>query len=263
MTETAQHLLAQVRAGWADRTQKLVLADALDEADMHRQAALWRVIAEPWKDEHRLAFADVCEREGDLERAEFVRLQLELTRPVECAAPAFTGKGIVNCEEWNARHPSRNNWCEPCGRRRDHRRREDLLLEEHAWPHWCRQHLSDFEIVPFGHRFQNNIHYRRGFVESLTCTWLGWKKQGRVLREKEPIESIALTTMPQIWAAPPDNDSVSVSDELDDVHVTPVEEPEHILMYLSYTWPCIKFTLPERHQGSGVAMHLTIGQSAR
>src|SRR5262249_44390354 len=73
-----------IRLAPADALPKLVFADYLDETGRPSEAATLRVLAEPDDDGHRLAFADVCEREGDADRVEFVRVQVALATLPDC-----------------------------------------------------------------------------------------------------------------------------------------------------------------------------------
>ncbi|AMV27653.1 hypothetical protein VT84_24850 [Gemmata sp. SH-PL17] len=71
-------LRAAVACAPLERTPRLVYADWLDEHDRPLDGALQRILAEPERDDHRSAYADVCTRIGDGPRAEFVRVQLAL-----------------------------------------------------------------------------------------------------------------------------------------------------------------------------------------
>jgi len=98
---------------------------------------LWQaIIANPDLDGPRQAFHDFLESEGD-PWAEFVRVQNELAQfeSIKCQSPAFTGKGILDCDEWNSRHPDRNNWCWPCRQKKSlsHRERELLSAHRQTW----------------------------------------------------------------------------------------------------------------------------------
>lgn len=85
----------------------------------------------PADDGPRLVYADELERLGECDRAALIRIQCEMVAMdgVECEAPA--SPGLVPCAEWNAKHPSRNNWCKPCKKRDALRRLEWELLA--AW----------------------------------------------------------------------------------------------------------------------------------
>lgn len=90
-----------IRLNPLDSTPRGVLADWLDEHDRHREAALMRVLAWPDDDAMRLQYADVCEAEGDEERAEFVREQIRQNELKQLVAKKIirigtNGHGVPN-----------------------------------------------------------------------------------------------------------------------------------------------------------------------
>jgi uncharacterized protein (TIGR02996 family) len=307
-------LLAAVRADWADRTPKLALADKLQEHGRDREAFKWRVIAEPWDDGHRLAFADACEREADRpcdecdgtgrlygvkrheppncrhcrgglvsallrEWAEFVRAQVELVKPLECEAPAFTGNGVLQCAEWNGRHPDRNNWCEPCASRRDLRRRERELFRN-SGPRWWDPLPGHWRATVEGNsaiETADGIRYEiaRGFVSSISCPWDAWHPHGDAVREHQPVEHVALTTWPDVggeYVEPEryllarvagmqikihdDEAPAATGEEIEEFRLYGLAARCILLPILSRRWPGITFTLPERRPGVGLSFRL-------
>src|SRR5690348_667092 len=94
------------------------------------EAFLQDVLAHPDDDTPRLVYADWLDEHGDPDRAEFIRLQIELAR----------------MEEWDARWP-------------DLKRREKQLLAAHA-----RKWGEGIGRKVYGHEF------RRGFLEVAELT---------------------------------------------------------------------------------------------
>lgn len=84
-------LRAAANANPADAHARLILAECLQEQGRDREAAVERIVAQPWCDEWRLQLADVAEREGNATYAEFVRVQVELGRLPE----EVTGTGFI------------------------------------------------------------------------------------------------------------------------------------------------------------------------
>jgi uncharacterized protein (TIGR02996 family) len=75
------------------------------------------IIAEPDSDDLRLIYADFLEEHGEPERAEFVRVQLELTKAPSCSGLRRSGHGRP---------------CRLCRPFEALRRREGELLEAHG-----------------------------------------------------------------------------------------------------------------------------------
>jgi uncharacterized protein (TIGR02996 family) len=131
------------------------------------------VLEHPDEDGPRLVFADWLEDQGDLDRAEFVRVQCELARlevalahaqagdrPVSGGLPLFAQAQALrqrerelllnSCDAWTAFLPGQFQSCDVSGAA------------------VCKR-LSD-EI----HRRLIHYHFRRGFVEEVTCTLRDW-----------------------------------------------------------------------------------------
>jgi uncharacterized protein (TIGR02996 family) len=118
-----------------------------------REGLLHAVIETPADDAPRLVFSDWLEEHGELDRAEFIRVQCEIAR------------GVADRD-----------------RLAELARREEELWEAHgaAW----------LEEVPKWSR--DKVAFRRGFASGIRCTptqWLG----ARGLTRKAPIESLWVT----------------------------------------------------------------------
>jgi uncharacterized protein (TIGR02996 family) len=124
-------------------------------------ALLAAVCAAPEDDLPRLAFADWLEEQGDLDSAEFIRVQCRLASLPE-DAPARPGLERRE-EELFAANGVR--W------------REEL-------PAWAR---------PFG-QWQSEVrrHFRRGFLADVACTATQWLKGAAKLIDRVPVERLLL-----------------------------------------------------------------------
>ncbi len=123
------------------------------------------VLAHPGDDAPRLVFADWCEDNGEPERAEFVRLQLEM------AARAADGRRARECS-WGGTCCCRSHKLE---------RREAQILD--GTPHFLRVGIP----AAF------SVEFRRGFVESVRCTLAAWQKHGPAVVRAHPVTRAALT----------------------------------------------------------------------
>jgi uncharacterized protein (TIGR02996 family) len=143
--------------------------------DLPEYAALIAAVrADPEDDTLRLAVADWLDERGECERAEFVRVQVEV--------------GRVN----PAQHAVRCN-CKGCQLRR---REDDLLtrLADHfrpavPWSWAVGRHLRSRCDTP-----QSAV--RRGFVEAVTCPADVWLAHGDAIYCREPVTAVTFSTDP-------------------------------------------------------------------
>jgi uncharacterized protein (TIGR02996 family) len=126
------------------------------------------VLDDPDDDGARLRYADRCEELGESERAELVRVQVEI------ASQEDSGLS-VGCNGTGRCGLSPCSWCFL-------RTREQLLLSL---------------VVPRSYRFQ--LECRRGFVESVRLTAADWLAHGDAILAAHPVREVTLTTWPQ-WA---------------------------------------------------------------
>src|SRR5678815_3911516 len=90
------------------------------------------ILADPAADMPRLAYADCLEESGQPERAEFIRVQVELARWGGCNwKTKHVRAGYVECEQWNEflGEGQVMTWCPTCVRNNELRRRERELLD--------------------------------------------------------------------------------------------------------------------------------------
>jgi len=216
LTQDEATFRESLRANPLDRTTRLVYADWLDDRERYLDGALQRVLAQPADDGPRLAYADAAERAGQVERAEFIRVQVELARrgakreAVLAGAEYVPEEGAVpvaglQARERGLKNPDRSAWTESLN---------GWLAVEWAW-------------------------FRRGFIASVTCSAADWLKHADEIRERQPIERVRLVTFPtyewQITNLPPDWPLVDLA----------TEQQRHIALdALEYRYPGIEFKLP-------------------
>ncbi len=140
------------------------------------------VIDCPTDDWSRLVAADWLEEQGQADRAEFIRVQVQLARP-ECCAGAGDGRHCAtDCNDLELRQ------------------REQELLTAHGadWmdaefpPHkdglvWWIDNLLD------DHDAARRVTFRRGFVAEVSCSARDWLTHGPVLVACQPLERVTLT----------------------------------------------------------------------
>jgi uncharacterized protein (TIGR02996 family) len=168
-------------------------------------AILAAVIAEPWCDLHRLAYADWIEERGDDARAEFIRVQCGLARPARCEWEAEDG---APCPRYNARRPDGRLqlWCPTCAAREKalpglrHRERwlltaiREALAAElptsrpgcHAWGLYLERHAGDIDD-------EFTVGFARGFAAVVTLPCAAWLARGPALVRAAPLERVTLS----------------------------------------------------------------------
>jgi uncharacterized protein (TIGR02996 family) len=160
----------------------------MTDLDATGAALLADILANPEDDTVRLVLADWMDEHGDPERAEFIRVQVELARLppklVTCSDMGYPYS--VDCPE-----------CQEDDRREALRRRERSLL---AGP---RPDVYENEVVWFNAgdgtdawRTTFRPRWRRGFVEAVVCRAADWLAHAAALLARHPIREVTLTTLP-------------------------------------------------------------------
>ena len=166
-------------------------------------ALLHTICREPNNTDARLVYADCLEESGDVERAEFIRVQCRLHSPegvrVKC--------GRIRSRPWCS--DPECHWCDL------NRRERDLLAANFGgWtdclpdtlvtkqcPH-CADQQADWETgVVECRRCEctgvvsdpNNIDFRRGFVEQVECSCADWLKHGPAIVLATPVVKVMLS----------------------------------------------------------------------
>lgn len=161
-----------------------------DESDL-----LAAVLANPADDHVRLVYADWLQENGQEDRAEFIRVQVELAQelihPEQCVVPHIESLLRVGYTE-DMRQIQKWRGFEALQRRQG-----ELLSAvgpSFLSPHspFCGVRLSE----PVG------PHYAsapvgllcRGFIESVTCTAADWLAHAEAIRAAQPVTRVTLTT---------------------------------------------------------------------
>jgi uncharacterized protein (TIGR02996 family) len=125
---------------------------------------------------------------GHAERAEFIRVQCELAR---------LNDDSVMCHHPNAKP---GDWCSDsdclkCGRAAALRRRERSLwgaLSPRCWRMPGENFV--FNSVPEFSTTAGTFRIRRGFVESIACSWSAFRAHADAIRKATPLRRVRLTT---------------------------------------------------------------------
>lgn len=182
-------------------------------------AFLSTIVDRPDDDHPRLLMADWLEEQGQGERSEFIRVQVELAKR-DLSACTRCG------DPWNSQvrlnsFPVPLAWCARCnieGPPRPDvdfdavlRRRERELARKHgvrwaALPFRTRAEVEAAKRTPIGccNRHADYLacdcltqagdyEFRRGFVESVTCSWADWNRHADALLAAAPIVEVTLT----------------------------------------------------------------------
>lgn len=179
-----------------------------------REALLAAVIREPLDDTPRLVFADWLDEHGEPEQAEFIRLQIELTKPhprgLKAPQPNLIGARTREFHRWG----KRSGW----GKRQESlRRREQELLDGN--PTWGRPLAVIFHpdnplpYVEYGHSGCVNLErgdkilwsWSRGFPSRVTLPDLAaWERRGaEIVRAAPVVEIVVADITPDEFASHP------------------------------------------------------------
>lgn len=151
------------------------------------RAMLAAVCADPGDDTVRLAYADWLDERGqpgDADRAEFIRVQVELAR--------LGGCDPVCSHEFGHRDDCRLGF--RAGRL--HNRERQLLNDPHP--------VGNFRIYPNRMGWSEdlrqwaNVEFRRGFVEAVTCAVDDWWEHRDGLRRRHPVTTVRLRSAYQM-----------------------------------------------------------------
>lgn len=153
---------------------------------MTTEAAFLAAIIENSQDDSpRLIFADWLEEQGQVERAEFIRIQCRITAP--WSEDTWSGEcWQCNCRRRGTQHtngPCRcsREWKELCRRERE--------LSHHGYPQmgwlWAGEILQSIPGAAW--------IFRRGFIAEITCTAAAFAQYGAEIRRSQPVEKVTLT----------------------------------------------------------------------
>lgn len=137
-----------------------------------RDALLQCVLDAPDEDGPRLVLADFLEEAGEVDRGEFIRVQIRLAgldHDVTFGTLCVDGQ------------------CQRCDEQATLRRRErELLVHRLTWlPPACMALESQ--------RAGDACQWRRGFVESIACTLGDWLEHGPAVVQCQPVREVRVT----------------------------------------------------------------------
>ena len=214
---------------------------------MNEQAFIDAILASPEDDAPRLIYADWLDEQGQSERAEFIKVQIEL-------ASWKDGEHCPVCSQhWKWRVGAGHSEWSDCGNGhrwssqtyRDLRRREEeLWLAGRAY--WTR----DFPGA-LGDATNSTRSWRRGFVASVTCTAADWLQHAGNCFPREGVDPPDPPTIPgTILACQPIREVTLTTWPMEDGHrgrEWPME-----LSTLKRRWPRIeKWNLPTQYAPLG------------
>lgn len=144
-----------------------------------RAALLRRILDDPQDDGVRLVYADALEEAGELERSEFIRVQLEIAE-VEPKLDHNLKRMVT--------HPRDKCWCVLCGewRRWEQLRRREAELLTANYQKWCvvppytTHGLADTlevlctDLRPYNPAGTARFRFRRGFVSEIRLPLAAW-----------------------------------------------------------------------------------------
>jgi len=155
------------------------------------QKLLSAVLENPADDGPRLVYADWCEERGELDRATFIRVQIELASlPPEAEDEFYTPKGYL---VWSQRRVlGRRQWRELVQVASG----EWFLPLRYTWGDGLREDRGLLLADGYADD-EKGIEYvvRRGFVQSLQCRAEFWLTHADAITSQHPVEKVRLTTI--------------------------------------------------------------------
>jgi uncharacterized protein (TIGR02996 family) len=160
----------------------------LDRTGRHLLRA---VIDNPGEDLPRLVYADWLQENGQAERAEFVRVQVELAAlpPEPVPVHGDESRPILAAVARRLRRSTDPHYVA----RQVLRFRERALLSAH-WQNWCWP--ADVMWGAMGTRagdWWEHFTFTRGFVSHVTCSCADWLAHGPAVVRSHPVEVVTLS----------------------------------------------------------------------
>lgn len=221
------------------------------------EALLAAILANPGEDVPRLVYADCIEEQGQRERAEFIRVQVEIENGLPCEwINESWNRDRLDCAAWNKRVAEGRitTTCKSCRRFDELCRRERELLGNHIeWAEslariWHPDSLRSCN--EYGHsgcwdRIRGGIiawKWLRGFIGSIELPWDDWRTHAAAILAAQPVTQVTLTTRPSYR-------EMEKLSEITGCDWRPGDESEWWIRVLVHYWPRITFSLPS---GAGV-----------
>lgn len=203
-------------------------------------ALLRTVAAEPEEDSPRLVFADWCQENGQWDRAEFIRLEIEIARS-PLIGTRENGYKVVITKEYVDAVKQRDGLL----RKRPHGKTNRTMWKVGV-PSWLKK-----------------PQFVRGFIGVGRCEWLPWAGNADAILKYIPLRKVTLLDFPPIqWKRIPALEDTSQEMRLcgpltwgscGDWFDVPIEEDPYKFL-LGKRWPGITFDLPpdvgSRHVGT-------------
>lgn len=227
-------------------------------------ALLAAILADPADDTARLVYADWLEENDQPERAEFIRVQVELARlepwhfPSDCTLP-ITSPHYGQCEECKRWSGAKETLC---------RRERELIYGvpkpgSYNWDGWVPKGFG-LDYPAGTERLGHRATLSRGFVSALACTWDAWRTHADAITRAQPIERVTLTTAPdptplrsRLRKMPDGREKV---EEISGRYANQIYRPNAMELYLtrllSACWPRIAFEIrPTVGQNDGPGIY--------
>lgn len=240
-----------------------IAVDAAEESDDPRfeQVMMKLICATPDDDGPRLRLAHWLETHGDKERAEFVRVQIELAKrqrePNRLTGMERVGRNFAEHTEVAMirafADDKRPCDCEMCLERRE---RELLDAYKSTWLLREAQVDCTFDSTSSCERIMEGFRFVRGFAEELTCTADDFLQHADALRAATPLRRVKLTTPlrfdvntynHQQWGIRGDPKSSWFSD--DEIANATLQGDTFSRILLRLRFPGIEFELPDFGDG--------------
>ncbi len=150
-----------------------------------RAGLLADIVENPGDDVPRLVFADWLADNGDDERAEFIRVQIEHAAMERAAMPE-----AVRCMCLGS---GRCRVCQLCSRQYDLLHSFQSPPPEYPRPAGTRVHARYAwagVVANLDDPHETAWKFRRGFVSEIRCTLTDWLEQGKAICAAQPIERV-------------------------------------------------------------------------
>ncbi len=237
-------------------------------------ALLRAILVQPDEDTPRLVYADWLQENGEPERAEYIRLQVQLARQNRTWCPAGhlwlkVDKGPhsapgTRCRQCRIEGPS---WADTeADAELNGRARELWAAHAELWVRplavlcgfpdtpadWPPGSTNPARLPRYHHICPSSAfadgrkvewEFRRGFIESVSCSTRDWFTYGTAIRAAFPVRKVQLTTRPGRGA--PTRTSSRVGRDADRfVSIRAVPGMDRVVRVLEARWPGVTFEVP-------------------
>jgi uncharacterized protein (TIGR02996 family) len=232
---------------------------AITDVDGNDHASWLACICErPTEDGPRLVYADQLEEWGHADRAEFIRIQIEIAIWGTCPGSPHGPPGSPPpigcvCASRGLTRTRERAILWPDGKPRDGRSWFPMPASV-DWFFKCRGGGRDYG--------RPTAHVCRGFVESLTVPWSAWRDGADEILDINPVNAVTLTTQPNLF------DDFELSDDLQNWrfkgrhkwHERILRPPNAVESCLRAEWPTLTITLPPQTMRANEAFGMSAAQ---